>query len=165
MKRSARQIADQRSYRNRHSPTHDGVLGDSDRIDREGVMGEKVFAALFGIPEDEIVQDHTVKYNFRLIDGTKVDVRASSHRDATLIIDPRTLVRNDADVFVLVQLNKDATSGKVSGWATRKEVEASTPAKISDRPGATKVHRLYKWQLHDIESLMARHVMMTKKLF
>jgi hypothetical protein len=159
-----RQIASQRSWSNRHSPTHDGVLGDPARIDQDGVMGEKTFAELFKIPQDEIVRDHRVAYNFRLQDGTKVDVRASRAKEASLIIDPKVLVKSDADVFVLVQLDKEATKGRVIGWATRKEVESAPTTTMSDRPGATRVHRLRPYQLRDIDTLMIRHVPMTKRL-
>ena len=165
MTKSTRRIAEERSWRNRFSSTHKGVLGDSERIDREGVMGEQVFAKLFGIPESEIIRDHKVKYNFRLIDGTKVDVRASSRKEANLIIDPKVLVKNDADVFVLVQLNEDATKGKVKGWATREKVQATTPRRISDLKDATLLHFVHRDDLTDIRILMARHVMMTKRLF
>ena len=165
MPKSNRQIAAQRSYVNRHSPTHDGVLGDPSRIDSDGVAGERAFAELFKIPEDEIVRDHKVAYNFRLVDGTKVDVRASRAREANLIIDPKVLVKNDADVFVLVQLDKEGKKGRVVGWATREKVKAAPLMKVSDLPNATRVHRLHPHQLNDIETLMIRHVPMTKKLF
>jgi hypothetical protein len=163
--RTVRQIASERSYRNRHSETHMGVLGDPERIDKEGVIGELAFAREFFIPKDEIVRDHKVAYNFLLADGTRVDVRSSSHRDASLLVPPAVVARDTIDVYVLAEINSTGKDAKLVGWATRKKVMEAPKRKVGERAGATVVHYLRPYDLEDMDELKARHVPRTKGLW
>lgn len=162
---STRRIARERSWRNRHSASHYGFLGDPDRIDEDGVVGEAEFAREFQIPESKIKRLAPSHANFVLIDGTRVDVRSSRAQHASLIVPPRVAQRTGIDVFVLAQVSRDGKSAKLIGWATRQEVREAPIRSISNIPGAHDVHVLHPFQLRDIETLKARHLPRTKSLF
>ena len=161
---SHRKIARQRSYSNRHSATHFGVLGDPDRIDEEGVIGELAFADEFQIPHDQIKRKRPTAYNFKLNSGERVDVRTSRYQHARLIVPPRVAKRKTIDVYVLVEISKSG-NGLIRGWATASDVRKAPIRKISSLPGAERVHVLYQHELRDIELLKIRHLPRTLSMF
>lgn len=159
-------IARERSWRNRHSSSHFGFLGDPDRIDGDGAIGEVEFAREFQIPQDKIKRlSPTHAGNFVLLDGTRVDVRASRAQQASLIVPPKVANRTGIDVFVLAQVTASGKNAKLIGWATRAEVKDAPIRSISSIPGAHDVHVLHPYQLRDIETLKLRHLPHTKSLF
>lgn len=159
-------IARERSWRNRHSASHQGFLGDPDRIDADGVVGELAFAQEFQIPVDQIKRlSPTQVGNFVLLDGTRVDVRSSRAQQASLIVPPKVVNRGGVDVFVLAQVTQTGKSAKLIGWATRAEVKEAPVRSISTIPGAHDVHVIMPFQLRDIDTLKMRHLPYTKGLF
>ena len=157
MHHDPRRIAGERSHRNRFSATHQGVLEDPAKIDETGVRGEQEFARVFGI-KGEIESKKPTPYNFKLADGTRVDVRASHHRDPSLIVNPKSAARTTVDVYVLVEVNYERKQSTIIGWATADAVRAVTPRLISSRRGATEVHCLSRRELNrDIEELLDHH--------
>lgn len=165
MSHKYRQIARERSYRNRFSATHHGVLGDPDRIDMDGVLGEAAFAEEFGIPEKKIRRKRPVSSNFELRDGTRVDVRASRAKYARLIVPPKVAKRKLIDAYVLAEISQDGKSVKLRGWATREEVLAAPVTTISQLHGAEPVHVINQYQLREMETLRMRHIPTMRPMF
>lgn len=166
MGNTARDIAAERSFRNRRDPRHRGVLNDPDRIDQDGVLGEIAVAKDLGVSLDAIRREGRQPYNFRLKDGTRVDVRASRHENARLIVPPNVAQRTTIDVFVLVQIERvdNEWVGRPVGWMSRREVKEAGVVKISDRPGATPVHLIPPYKLRPMEEPRRRNQMLTKTL-
>lgn len=163
-KQLTRMIAGERSYRNRYSATHLGVLEDPQRIDEDGVLGEQAFAEAFGISPTAIERRRRVEQNFILADGTRVDVRASRARGACLIVPPSIATRESIDVYVLAQIAKESDRVRLVGWATAEEVRAADVRKISRRRGATAVHILLPGQLRDMAELERRNGWHSRRL-
>ncbi len=161
----AERIARERSWRNRYSSTHLGILGDPDRIDQDGVVGEMAFAEMFGIAVTEVKRKRPVSHNFTLHDGTRVDVRASRARNPKLIVPPRIAKRASIDVFVLAEVVDGGKRAILRGWATRQEVREAPVKKISSLPDAEPVHVLYEWDLHEMEDLKMRHIPTMRPMF
>lgn len=163
---SVDRIARERSYRNRYSATHHGVLGDPARIDKDGVLGEMAFADAFEIDHDRIRRKRPTKNgNFELRDGTRVDVRASRAKYASLIVPPKVAKRKLIDAYVLAEISQDGKSVKLRGWATREEVLAAPVTTISQLPGAEPVHVVYQYKLREMETLRMRHIPTMRPMF
>lgn len=162
----AQDIAAERSFLNRRDPRHRGVLNDPARIDQDGVLGEIAVANDLGVSLEAIRKEGRQPYNFRLKDGTRVDVRASRHENARLIVPPNVAQRTTIDVFVLAQVERvdNEWTARPIGWATRQQVREAGTVKISDRPGATPVHLIPPYKLRPMDELRKRNQMLTKTL-
>jgi hypothetical protein len=159
-----KQAAHQRRERNRYSRTHQSVDGNDTYVDQVGVLGELLFAQAMGLTEAEIRTKGPTAYNFRLPDGTRVDVRASGRPNSRyLAVPPRIVQRESCDVFAFVNVDLETEEIRFGGWAEWQEV-ADAPVRRF-RADAPMQHAIPVERLRPLAELRDRCTPKTLRLF
>lgn len=155
-----RRIAEARRESHRKDGSHKKPVaqkqaGDDMRVEVAGVRGEAGCSIWCGSPWPRDLGHNDDGWDFKLLDGRTVDVKASRHDNPSLMVSEN----EKADFFVLVWIRHEEKLCTIEGYATREDVLARP---IEERPTgrcrvikgpdlrpAAEFRRLYLYQKAD----------------
>jgi hypothetical protein len=117
-------IAADRNRRHRHTQSRNYLAPDGDVLAQEqaGAAGELAVSLALGLPIDPVVSDRTHRgWNFRLADGTTVDVVTTRTGSPKWLTVP--VAKAVADVYVLCRYDRQTRRVAILGWADGASVK------------------------------------------
>jgi len=117
-----------RAYTSNRHDFHEGGLGAKQRKMYEGKLGEKILKMI--LIENNLIfyedeTDHTKAdiYDFKLCDGTTIDVKTRTKKFHTRSLEMvEQFNKNPKDIYVSIRLFTDKKEGYVLGWFTKEDI-------------------------------------------
>jgi len=158
-----REEAEARLRRNRNNPTSRFLAPDGDKkaMEDAGIKGEEAVAHFLFIDPSPIY-DPKKKKGFNLVGQNGETINAVTARKKPQWL-PVEVGHTEADIYVLCFFDGKQKTARLIGWATRAEILACTPRKLTT--GGPQNHAVYYTVLRPMEALRQRMVPQTMSLF
>ena len=157
------EAAKARLRRNRNNPTSRFLAPDGDKkaMEDAGIKGEEAVAHFLFLDPSPIY-DPKKKKGFNLVGQNGETINAVTSRKKPQWL-PVEVGHTEADIYVLCFFDGKQKTARLIGWATRDEIRASEPRKLST--GGPSNHAIYYTALRPLEELKKRMVPTTMTLF
>lgn len=120
--------------------------------DLVGVIAEGEFAKKYGLPVDSVQSaQRDPGWDF-ILDGKKIDIKATSRKDGNLIVHTAAKRPLSADIYVLAIVNVGNETAEFIGWIEQKDVRVA-PVRTLGYNDLYPVHFVTRSQLRPMDEL------------